>query len=49
VRQVLDRWLAPDCRHFKLMGDDGGVYILRHDSATHAWEMTFFRQTSPPA
>lgn len=28
VAQVLDRWLAPDHRYFKRLGDDGGVYIL---------------------
>lgn len=31
VVQVLDRWLAPDHRYFKLQGDDGDVYIIRYD------------------
>ncbi|MDA8141314.1 MAG: hypothetical protein M0036_21945 [Desulfobacteraceae bacterium] len=48
VLQVVDRWLAPDHRYFKLVGDDGGTYILRHDPCTSKWEMTFFRQPSPP-
>jgi hypothetical protein len=33
VEAVLDRWLAPEHRYFKLRGDDGGVYIVRYDSA----------------
>ena len=36
---VLDAWLAPDHRYFKLCDADGGVYILRHDAATDRWEV----------
>ena len=42
VTEVLDRWLAPGHRYFKLRGDDGGVYIVRHDSAAGRWELTLF-------
>lgn len=42
VVDVLDRWLAPSHRYFKLRGDDGGVYILRHDTDEGFWEMTLF-------
>ncbi len=42
VREVIDRWLAPDHRYFKLLGDDGGVYILRHDEAGGEWTLTLF-------
>lgn len=44
VRQVLDSWLAPDHRYFKVLGDDDGEYILRHDPQCDSWEMTFFKQ-----
>ena len=44
IRDLLDRWLAPDHRYFKVLGDDGGTYILRHDPANDRWEMTFFHQ-----
>jgi hypothetical protein len=47
VGQVVDCWLAPDHRYFKVMGDDGGLYILRHDPQRERWEITYFRQTSP--
>jgi len=43
IREVADRWLDPEYRYFKVKGDDGATYILRHDSQTHAWELTFFR------
>ncbi len=42
VIDVIDRWLAPDHRYFKVLGDDGNVYILRHDTAADQWELTLF-------
>ena len=42
VDEVLDRWLAPDHRYFKVKGDDRAVYILRHDVAAERWELSFF-------
>ncbi len=42
VSEVLDRWLAPSHRYFKLRGDDNGIYILRHSTIEDIWEMTLF-------
>lgn len=42
VLEVLDRWLAPDHRYFKLKGDDGAVYIVRFDVPSSEWELTMF-------
>ena len=42
VMGVLDRWLAPEHRYFKVQAYDGDVYILRHDTASGEWEMTMF-------
>ncbi len=39
VDEVVDRWLSPDHRYFKVRGDDGGVYVLRHDAVSGRWEM----------
>lgn len=44
VAEVLDRWLAPEHRYFKLRGDDGSLYILRHDGAAEQWHLTLFRR-----
>jgi hypothetical protein len=44
VVSVLDRWLAPDHRYFKVKGDDAGVYIVRHDPHAACWELVFFDQ-----
>jgi len=42
VSEVLDRWLDPTHRYFKLRGDDNGIYILRHSTSKDLWEMTLF-------
>jgi hypothetical protein len=44
VVEIRDRWLAPDHRYFKLLGDDGHVYIIRFDAAADRWELTMFRR-----
>jgi hypothetical protein len=44
VAEVLDRWLAPDHRYFKVRGDDGNTYIIRHDAAADRWEMWMFQR-----
>ncbi len=45
VVEVLDRWLAPDHRYFKLKGDDGDVYIVRYNEASDEWELTMFSRS----
>jgi len=42
VAEVLDRWLGADHRYVKLRGDDGAVYILRHDERRGAWELAVY-------
>jgi hypothetical protein len=31
VAEVVDAWLAPEYRYFKLRGADGNAYLVRHD------------------
>ena len=42
VREIIDRWLEPDHRYFKVRGDDHGVYILRYDTQADRWDMILF-------
>ncbi len=42
VQELLDCWLGPDHRYFKIIAQDGGVYILRHDTGHDRWELTMF-------
>jgi hypothetical protein len=43
VVEVLDAWLAPDHRYFKLRGADGDTYLVRHEERADTWELTMFR------
>ena len=42
VTEILDRWLDPHHRYFKLRGDDGGIYLVRHDALEDRWELTLY-------
>jgi hypothetical protein len=44
VLELFDQWLAPNHRYFKLKGDDGNVYIVRHDTVSGVWELTMYRR-----
>ena len=43
VREIVDRWIAPDHRYFKFIGTDEATYIIRHDTATWRWELVFYQ------
>jgi hypothetical protein len=43
VAEVLDAWLAPEYRYFKLKAADGDTYLVRHDEQSDTWELTMFR------
>lgn len=44
VKDILDRWLSPDHRYFKVIGDDSAEYILRYDVQSDQWDLTMFKQ-----
>jgi hypothetical protein len=39
---VVDRWLAPDHRYFKVRGPDRATYIVRHDVGSGIWQLVLF-------
>jgi hypothetical protein len=45
VVAIVDRWLGPDHRYFKLKGDDGDLYLIRYDEHTDSWELTQFERS----
>jgi hypothetical protein len=45
VVEIIDRWLATDYAYFKVLGNDGVTYILRHDLPTQTWELTLFQRS----
>jgi hypothetical protein len=44
VLAIVDRWVSPQRRWFKVDADDGDVYVLRHDEATGQWDLAAFRR-----
>ena len=48
IAVVMDRWLAPDHRYFKLQDAAGDTYIVRHDARTGGWEMTVYQRAATP-
>ena len=44
INDVLDRWFGEDCDYFKVQGQDGHLYILRHDPEVHRWEIWMYRR-----
>ena len=39
VAEIVDRWLEPGNRYFKVRADDGRTFILRHDTLGESWEL----------
>jgi len=39
VVEILDRWVAPDHRYFKVSVPDGRSFVLRYDEASAEWEL----------
>lgn len=44
VLQVEDQWYSPDAMYFRVMADDGSVYVLRHDEIEDRWTLEAFRR-----
>lgn len=43
VKDIEDRWISTDHRYFKILGDDGDTYIIRQDTTSQEWELTYYR------
>ncbi len=42
VTEILDRWPGDDHHYFKVRGDDGARYILRHDLEIQVWSLEVY-------
>jgi hypothetical protein len=40
VVEVVDRWLEPDYRYFRVKGANDKIYLLRHQTTRDSWELT---------
>ena len=39
VLEIVDRWYGEDHAYFKLIADDGNLYVIRRDGETDSWEL----------
>ena len=37
IMEIVDRWYDPDHTCFKVLADDGKLYLLRHDMNADGW------------
>ena len=42
IAENLDQWHGTDYRYFKVRGNDGNLYILRHNETRADWELTMY-------
>ncbi len=47
VREILDRWIGPDYRYFRVRTDEPDLYVLRHDAAHDRWTLGAFTRGAP--
>lgn len=47
VTELVDQWLAPAHRYFKVKDETGDIFILRHDQTSFAWELTMYLTAQP--
>jgi len=43
IQEIVDRWLTPDHRYFKILGSDDATYIIRHDTDNCQWKLVFYQ------
>jgi hypothetical protein len=43
VVAIEDRWYSPGVTYFRVLADDGGRYLLRHEEAQDVWTLAGYR------
>ena len=39
ISEIVDRWITPGCRYFKVLADNGNVYVLEYDENNDSWRL----------
>ncbi len=39
ISRIIDRWLTPGCRYFKVLAEDGNVYVLKYEEISDSWNI----------
>ena len=46
VKEIQDQWIGTDHRYYKFRGDDDATYIIRQDTVSYDWELTYYQQAN---
>lgn len=49
VAEVHDRWYSPEAMYFRVIAQDGGCYVLKHEEQRDQWTLEAFRAAQPGA
>jgi hypothetical protein len=39
VGEIIEQWYGPDDSFYRVVGDDGNLYLLRHGASTGTWSI----------
>jgi hypothetical protein len=39
IISIEKRWLTPECRYFKVLGDDNCLYVLEYNCGIDTWNL----------
>ena len=43
VREIEDQWYSPGAIYFRVLANDGNLYVLRHEEVQDVWTLEGFR------
>ncbi|MGH9865118.1 MAG: hypothetical protein ACRD4H_06855 [Candidatus Acidiferrales bacterium] len=43
VERVDDKWYSPGETYFRVLANDGNLYVLKHDESADTWSIDAFR------
>jgi len=46
IDEVMDRWYGPDYLYFRVLAQDGNLYILKFNEREDFWELEFFKKNT---
>ncbi|MFQ5533412.1 MAG: hypothetical protein ACE5EM_01125 [Sphingomonadales bacterium] len=49
IAEIVDCWLAPDHRYFKVRSRKGSEFLLRHDEVTGQWDLVMYKASGARA
>ena len=43
VKEIIDRWYGAGVVYFKILANDGNIYLLKHDERQDGWDLVFYQ------